>query len=202
MRYVLIGLALVSSASAARAATTCTYTSSYNDPGFFGPCFLDAAEGCPVHVLVPRSTPPLDLTPQVTRNGVDVPVTVTTDIAGTTPADLPTIDYYSCDCHRDVAHLVFDQVSLTLSGAREGDDVRVAGGRVTIGPATACQPPDWSVQFDVQLGGCDLCPVDPVPDDHGGGCSTGASGGWAAALLALLAIRRGLGHANRSANAL
>ena len=179
---------MVASASPAR-ATTCTYGITYHDPYIHGPCFVDAIEGCPIHLVMPHAPPPVALSPIVFRNGEVVTVAATTALVGSLAPTIMTIDYSSCDCHRQTFAMEFDELALTLTGARGGDVVSVAGRDITIGPAAACAPPVWPTQFDVQLGGCDVCPVDP--DESSFGCSAAGPAGYSAlALVAIGAVAR------------
>ena len=193
-------LAILGSVSVAHAATTCTYSTSYDQPGLDGVCFVDAVAGCPVHVVLPHEPTPPDLEPQVyDRNGQPVTVTATTSVVGSVAPVITTIDYDSCTCDRTTAPMAFDELAVQLAGAKAGDIVAFGGDSITIAPSTgSCAPPDWPTEadFQVQNGGCDLCPVDPGSGGaHGAraaGCSATGSAGWAlaAGIGLLLAGRR------------
>ena len=173
----------------------CTYSSSYNDPFSGGPCFVDAIAGCPIHLVMPHAQPPVDVMPEVLRNNTPVTVTSSTAVVGEVSPIVTSIDYYSCTCDRTTGPMQFDELAVTITGARAGEEVLVAGQAVTIAPAAPCGQPAWPTvnDFDIQYGGCDLCPMDPVtPPNHSGGCTTAPGAGWALALglLGLLPRRR------------
>lgn len=182
---VCLGFGIVMlAASTADAGPICMYSSSYNDPFFGGACFVDAVEGCPVHLVLPHEPPPVDLMPTVYRDGQVVTVTSTTAVVGSTTQPIETIDYYSCDCTRTTEMIQFDELALTITGARAGDMVDVGGTEITIAPAATCAPPVWPTDFEVQLGGCDPCPVDEMPSS-GSGCGTTTGGSLIPGVLAV-----------------
>ena len=187
---VCLGFGIVIlAASTTDAATICTLSSSYNDPGLGGVCFVDAIEGCPVHVVLLHETPPVDVMPIVYRNGEVVTVTSTTAVVGSTTQQLENIDYFSCNCQRTTEAVQFDEIELTITGALAGDEVDVGGTQITIAPAGTCAPPMWPTEFDVQLGGCDPCPIDPnnPPGSNAGcGCGTTSDSAFVPGLLALV----------------
>jgi uncharacterized protein (TIGR03382 family) len=187
---VCLGFGIVMlAASTADAGAICTLSSSYNDPGLGGTCFVDAIEGCPVHFVRPHQAPPVDEAPIVYRDGQVVNVTSTTAVVGSTTQQLDNIDYLSCDCQRTSETIQFDEIELTITGARAGDEVDIGGSEITIAPAGACTPPVWPTEFDVQLGGCDPCPIDPI-DEPGSGCGCGTTSN-SAFVPGLLAIALG-----------
>jgi hypothetical protein len=123
---VCLGFGIVMlAASTADAGAICTLSSSYNDPGLGGTCFVDAIEGCPVHLVRPHQAPPVDEAPIVYRDGQVVNVTSTTAVVGSTTQQLDNIDYLSCDCQRTSETIQFDEIELTITGARAGDEVDV-----------------------------------------------------------------------------
>ncbi|HET7499359.1 MAG TPA: hypothetical protein VFK02_00085 [Kofleriaceae bacterium] len=182
LAIVLLGLP-----SVARATTVCTYLTSYNDPYLHGPCFVDAVDGCPVHLVLPHTSPPVELAPIVLRDGQRIDVTATASVVGTLDATIPSIDYYSCDCHRETGTRTFDELAVTLTGTREGDVVSLGEGeRIEIAPAADCVPPTWPTEIEVQLGGCDPCPVDAQSEMSG--CAAAAPAGYASPAVLVLAI--------------
>lgn len=157
-------------ASTAEAGAICMYSTSYNDPYIGGACFVDAVEGCPVHLVIPHEVSPVEVMPTVYRDGQVVTVTSSTTVIDSVDEQLPNIDYYSCDCTHMTETHQFDEIALTITGARAGDVVDLEGTEITIGPADTCAPPVWPTEFDVQFGGCDPCPADTR--DSGSGCGT------------------------------
>jgi len=192
MARAWIALLIATSASVVEAGTICRYGTSYNDPGIGGACFVDAVAGCPIHLVEPHQPPPVDLMPVVYRGGQPVDVTATTEVVGMVSPLVTTIDYYSCSCDRTTAPYPFDQLAVTIAGLRAGDEVYFGQDMVTVGPAGPCPVPDWpsAADFEIETGGCDLCPS-PPPD--AGGCGATPSGGGplaAASALVAIALRR------------
>ena len=187
--YLGFGIVMLA-ASTADAGAICTLSSSYNEPGLGGTCFVDAIEGCPVHLVRPHQAPQVEA-PIVYRDGQVVNVTSTTAVVGSTTQQLENIDYLSCDCERTTETVEFDEIELTITGALAGDMVEIDGSEITVGPAGTCMPPVWPTEFDVQLGGCDPCPIDPIdPPGGGAGCGCGTTGN-SAFVPGLLAIALG-----------
>jgi hypothetical protein len=173
---VCLGFGIVMlAATTADAGTVCTYGSSYNDPGIGGVCFIDAVAGCPVHVVLPHPASPAELMPLVLRDGQTVTVTSSSAVVASQNAEVENIDYYSCDCARTTVSMQFDDIALTINGARAGDIVDIGGAQITIAAAGACSPPAWPTEFDVQFGGCDPCPMPPPGSSSGCGATTGGS---------------------------
>ena len=174
---VCLGFGIVMlAASTADAAAICTLSSSYNDPGLGGVCLVDAVDGCPVHLVLPHQEPPVNVMPIVYRDGQLVDVTSTTAVVGSTTQQLDNIDYLSCDCQHTTETVQFDEIELTITGTRAADTVDVGGIQFTIDAAGTCAPPVWPTEFDVQLGGCDPCPIDPIdPPDGSAGCGCGTT---------------------------
>jgi hypothetical protein len=188
MRYASLGFAIALVTAPPAHATTCSYAISYIDPTIHGACFIDAVAGCPIHLVMPHAPPPVELAPAVFRNGQLITVSATTALVGTLSPMITTIDYSSCDCHQTTSAMQFDQLAVTLTGALAGDVVSVGGHEIAIGPAGGCPPSTSPIEFDVQLGGCDLCPIDPVQPSSG--CSTTTLPGLAVSVLLAIAVAR------------
>jgi len=175
-------LSIVFAARPARAA--CTYHADYYHPENWAGavCVADVSvpEGCPIHVVVPQGVP--TPAPSVSRSGQPVTVTSTAVVEATVVERVGEKDFESCDCHGTMEMVPFDQVTVTVSGARGGDVVVFSADGsadeviTTIAAPGTCPPPVWPVWFGV-VGPCDMCPIPPAePPRSDAGCSATASG--------------------------
>ncbi len=199
-------VAVIGAARTASAAQQCIYQGSYYEPADLESACTSAEQvplGCPVYYVVPHDATANISTPHFFRGTQEIHPAYTATVMATVTEQIGTIDRDSCDCAPTTIPMVFDQMALTVTAAREGDGVAFdtppdATAAVTeFAAAGPCPAAEWPTTF-IATTDCDLCPMDPLgsnregdPPGHGAGCSAGGAVAWPLSLIVLgLRLRR------------